>query len=154
MGTKLIDAPARVALVETEIQINAPRAQVYEAFVSDAANWFYESEESRPHRTAVLEPKLGGKFYMRDETGEKAGDENLLAIITLVRPGRKLRMKGDFTMPHAMIANVTIAFEDEGNGTRVSISHRMIGEFDDDLPAGFEEGWLDGLQKLKALVES
>jgi len=157
MGTKLIDTPARIAVIETAIEIAAPRDKVYDTFVNDIANWFYESEESRPHRTAVFEPTLGGKFYMRDDSGETAGDENLLAIVTLVRPGRKLRMKGDFTMPQAMIANATISFEDYpmdgGTGTRISISHRMMGEFEDDLPAGFEEGWLDGLQKLKALAE-
>ncbi|MFG0326157.1 MAG: SRPBCC domain-containing protein [Phycisphaerales bacterium JB037] len=152
MGTKLIDTPARIAVVETAIEIAAPRDKVYDAFVNDIGNWFYPDHEPG-NKTAHFEPTLGGKFYIRDETGEKKGDENLMAIVTLVRPGRKLRLKGDFTLPEAIVANVTIAFEDAGSGTKISISHRMMGEFEDDLPAGFEEGWLDGLQKLKALVE-
>ncbi|MGD1915555.1 MAG: SRPBCC domain-containing protein [Phycisphaerales bacterium] len=71
----------------------------------------------------------------------------------MLKPKRMIRLRGDCTMPSAFVANMTIAFEADGAGTRVSVEHRMAGEFDADLPAGFEEGWQDGLQKLKTLCE-
>lgn len=160
MPVKTIDQAPRIAEVQCEIVINAPRQKVWDAFINEPNNWFYPDHD-RAAKSTHLEPFLGGKMYLRDEVGDKAGDENLMAIVTLLRPGRKIRLKGDFTMPLAMVANATISFEDapgegEGSGgaTRVHVDHRMLGEFGDEDPAGFQEGWLDGLQKLKALVEA
>ncbi len=183
MPVTLSDRPARIALVECSIQIAASRKRCFRAFFRDVEDWFYESEESRKTRPARIEPKLGGRFFIESDNG----DRNLLANVTLIKRNREIRLRGDFTIPHAFIANVTIRFEDasppapppapppppEGSApssapraedadhedqpsrsTRISITHRMSGEFDDDLPKGFHEGWLDGLNKLKALVES
>ncbi len=150
MSTKTIEATPRTAIINLSIDIERDRESVFRAFLEDANDWFYESEEARKTNTTILEPKLGGRFYLRNET---TGDENLMAIVTMIKPNKKLRLKGDYTCPQAFIANVTVSFQDEGAGTRVEIEHRMMGEFSDDLPAGFDEGWLDGLQKLKAHVK-
>jgi DNA-binding transcriptional ArsR family regulator len=153
MSTKTLPSPARIASVQTEIVINAPRQRVYDTFMHRPGDWFYPDEASRRSKSMHLEPRVGGRFYMRDEEGVKKGDENLLAVITLMRPERKIRMSGDFTMPNALLANVTIAFEDAGTGTRVHIDHRMLGEFADGDPGEFEAGWRDGLEKLKRACE-
>ncbi|MCA9271651.1 MAG: SRPBCC domain-containing protein [Phycisphaerales bacterium] len=150
MSVKLTEAPARVAHVETEISINAKPGTVYTAFTEDFAEWFYESEESKKTRPAHFEAKLGGRVYVKDQNGK----ENMMATVNMIQPGKKMRLKGDFTMPQAFIANVTIEFHEDGAGTRVHISHRMAGEFYDEMPSEFEEGWQDGLQKLKQLVEA
>lgn len=150
MGTKFLEQGPRSAVVEVAIHVEAPRARVYAAFLHEPAAWFYESEQTKDTRPSVIEPVLGGKFFMR--TLEN-GDENLLAILTCIKKDRLIRLRGDCTMPNAFVANMTVRFLDEGSGTRVEIEHRMSGEFPDDLPAGFEEGWMDGLQKLKVLVE-
>lgn len=149
METKIGTEECRVAIVETAIQIAAPREKVFETFLSDAGEWFYESEASKKTGPVRIEPFVGGKFSIVYDNG----DENLLAMVTLIKKNKELRLKGDYTMPNAFIANVTVKFTDEGDGCTVAIHHRMAGEFDDDLPAGFEEGWQDGLNKLKALVE-
>ncbi len=151
MTNKTIDAAPRTALINLSIDIDRDRESVFRAFLEDANDWFYESEESRKTHTTILEPTLGGRFYIRTEA---TGDENLLANVTMIKPNRELRLKGDYTCPQAFIANVTVRFKDEGAGTRVEIEHRMMGEFSDDLPAGFDEGWLDALQKLKKHIES
>jgi len=71
----------------------------------------------------------------------------------MIKPNKAIRMRGDCTIPSAMVCNMTITFEETSGVTTVTVDHRMSGEFDDDLPAGFEEGWQDGLQKLKTLCE-
>jgi DNA-binding transcriptional ArsR family regulator/uncharacterized protein YndB with AHSA1/START domain len=150
MATKLIDTPARVAHVETEITINAKPETVYKAFVHDMQNWFYENEETKVSCPTICEERLGGRIYSKNQNGK----ENLLANITMIQPGKKMRIKGDFTMPHAFIANVMIEFNESGSGTTINLSHRMAGEFYEEMPSEFEEGWQDGLTKLKTLVES
>lgn len=140
-------------VVQTEITIDAPPQKVYDLFFDRAHDWFYESDEKRQTVKTIVERKLGGHFYFETKRPDGPPDQNVLGTITMLKPGRKIRMRGDCTIPNAFIANMTIAFEPSGNGTRVSVEHRMAGEYPDDLPAGFEEGWQDGLQKLKKLCE-
>lgn len=141
------------SVVQTEITIDASPTKVYDLFFDRPNDWFYESEENRKTQTTKAERKIGGHFYIETARPDGPPDHNVIGTITMLKPGRKIRMRGDCTVPNAFIANMTVAFEPAGNGTRVSIEHRMAGEFDDDLPAGFEEGWQDGLQKLKKLAE-
>lgn len=150
MGIKLLDQPARVAQVKCEIVIDAAREAVYRAWFDRTADWFYEKEPGLHDGASHCEEKMGGKFYM-DTPG---GGFNVLGELTMIKPGRKIRMRGDCTQPDAVVINMTIAFEDVPGGTRVTVDHRMAGEFSDAAPGEFEEGWMDGLTKLKALVES
>ncbi len=149
MGAKLLDTPARVAVVETAVEIAASREKVFDLFFEGAADWFYENEDSRTSQPARIERRVGGIFSMTYQNG----DENMLGWVTMIKEGKKVRLRGDCTMPGAVIMNMTVAFEDAGSGCRVSISHRMAGEFADSDPADFEAGWADGLSKLKALCE-
>lgn len=151
MTTQTINMSATV--VQTEITIDASPERVYDLFFERPNDWFYESEESRKTQTTIAERRIGGHFYLETKRPDGPPDENVIGTITMLKPGRKIRMRGDCTVPNAFIANMTIAFEPAGNGTRVNVEHRMAGEYDEDLPAGFEEGWQDGLQKLKALCE-
>ncbi|MFT5424095.1 MAG: DNA-binding transcriptional ArsR family regulator/uncharacterized protein YndB with AHSA1 [Phycisphaerales bacterium] len=153
MATEISQA-ARVAVITTEIQIDARVSTVFDSWFADAADWFYESEDSRATKKTVMQRLVGGRAYidLADSTGP--GDQNTMAIVTMIKTNREVRLCGDFTCPHAFIANVTIKFEEVGDGTAVRITHRMAGEFPDDYPAGFEEGWLDGLTKLKRLLEA
>ncbi len=150
MPHKVIDARARIAVVTTEIEINAPVSTVFAAWFDEPDQWFYENEEAKTERPTSCERRLGGHFYMQHADG----GFNSLGQITMIKSNKKIRMRGDCTMPWAVVMNMTIAFEESSGGTRVSVDHRMMGEFDDDAPAGFEEGWQDGLVKLKALLES
>ncbi|MCA9302556.1 MAG: SRPBCC domain-containing protein [Phycisphaerales bacterium] len=150
MGAKFIDTPARVAVSEIEIMIDAPKETVYRAWFDSPHDWFYENEDARKNRPTRCEERIGGRFYMELPNG----GFNVIGEFTMLKPNHKIRMRGDCTMPQAVLMNMTIAFEDVDGKTRVSIDHRMSGEIEDDFPEGFVEGWTDGLQKLKALVES
>lgn len=138
---------------ELSVDIDAKPEAVFDAWFDDCAAWFYESEETRAWQKAVMERRVGGRFYMENTGGPKPGKINLLAIVTMIEPGRKLRLRGDFTMPNAMTANATITFEQHNGGCRMLVEHRMVGECTMDDAKDFEEGWLDGMQKLKTLVE-
>lgn len=150
MGVKFSDRQIRTAHVLCEVTVNAPREVVYRAWFDDTPDWFFENEESRRKRPVRCEEKMGGRFYV-DLPG---GGFNMLAEITMIKPNDKIRLRGDCTIPDAFVANMTVSFEEAGAGTRVRVDHRMSGDFADDLPAGFDEGWTDGLTKLKRLVES
>jgi len=150
MSTKFLDGQPRAAVAVTQIDIEAGVERVYDAFLNEPHAWFYESEASREATPARCEPRLGGSFYME----YPGGGFNVLGQITMIKPNEKVRMRGDCTMPAAVIMNMTIEFQEIASGTRVIIEHRMSGEIEDAWPAEFEEGWHDGLVKLKALVET
>ena len=150
MSTKFLETQPRVAQSQTEITIDAPRSVVYRAWFDEPHNWFYESEDTKESKPTRCEERMGGRFYIELPDG----GFNVIGELTMIKPNHKIRMRGDCTMEKAVLMNMTISFEDAGEGTRVSIDHRMSGEIPDDFPEGFEEGWLDGLQKLKKLVES
>ncbi|MDF1808696.1 MAG: SRPBCC domain-containing protein [Phycisphaerales bacterium] len=150
MTTKLMEDAARVANAQIEIHISAPKEQVYRAWFDDIGSWFYENEETKVTNPTKIEEKLGGRCYMQLPDG----GFNVLGEITMIKPNKKIRMRGDCTMPAAVIMNMTIAFEEVDGGTRVHIDHRMAGEICDGMAEEFEEGWMDGLQKLKKLIES
>lgn len=150
MGVKLLDQPARVARVQCSVTIDAPRGTVFRAWFDDTRRWFFDNEEGIETTPFFCEERIGGRFYQELPNG----GFNVLAEVTMIKPGEKIRLRGDCTMPDAVLINMTVSFEDADAGTRVTVDHRMAGEFADDLPAGFEEGWADGLVKLKALVEA
>ena len=150
MGVKLLEQPPRVAHVVCEIEIEAPKDVVYRAWFDDVADWFYENEEAKKIRPTRCEEKIGGKFYLEYPNG----GFNIIGELTMIKKNEKIRMRGDCTAPEAFFANMTIAFEEKSGGTVVRVDHRMTGEFADSMPGEFEEGWMDGLTKLKALVES
>ena len=150
MSAKISDKPARIAHVQIQIDINAKKETVFAAWFEDTHKWFFETEADIQNRPTRCDRELGGHFYIELPDG----GFNALAQITMIKPNKSIRMRGDCTIPSAMVCNMTITFEEANGITTVKVDHRMSGEFDDDLPAGFEEGWADGLQKLKQLVES
>jgi len=149
MATKLLDQPARVAIVETAIEIDATRRRVFDAFFDGIADWFYENEQTRTASPTRIERRVGGHLSITYPNG----DENMIAWVTMIKEGHKVRLRGDCTIPNAFVANMTVTFEDAAKGCRVSVEHRMAGEFSDETPTEFEAGWADGLEKLKKLVE-
>lgn len=139
---------------ELSVDIDAEPSAVFDAWFDGCADWFYESEETRGWQKAVMERHVGGRFYMENTGGPKPGKINLLAFVTMIEPGRKLRLRGDFTMPNAMTANATVTFEEYNGGCRLLVEHRMVGECAEEDARCFEEGWLDGMNKLRSLVEA
>ncbi len=149
MSTKVTEQSARVANAQIEIMIDASKEAVYRAWFDDASMWFYDGESCDGNK-AHIEEKMGGFFYFQLPDG----GFNVLGQITMIKPNYKIRMRGDCTMPSAVIMNMTISFEEVEGKTRVSIDHRMAGEIEEGTEELFEEGWMDGLKKIKELVES
>lgn len=150
MPVKFIDKPARIALVQAQIDIKATKEAVFEAWFERTHEWFYEHAKDIQERPTRCERRLGGHFYLE----LPGGGFNALAQITMIKPNKAIRMRGDCTQPNAVVINMTITFEESGGVTTVKVDHRMAGEFEDDLPAQFEEGWTDGLTKLRALLQA
>src|SRR2546426_761327 len=72
----------------------------------------------------ILEPELGGRFY--EVNG--ADGSSLWATVTGVQKDRELRLTGPLGMTGAVHGVVTFALEDHAGGTKLSLSHHVLGE--------------------------
>lgn len=139
--------------VTASIEIATSPAAVFDAWFDECGVWFAGAGGPDAVQTAVMEKHVGGRFYFENIAGPKKGKVNLLAQVTMIEPGRKLRLRGDFTLPQALVANCTVTFENHGAGCQVTVEHRMFGECTAADAEGFRDGWLEGLQALKKMVE-
>src|SRR4029077_11422194 len=63
-----------IAPVRKSIRVNANQAHAFEVFTSGLGRWWPRTHTvgKPPMRTAVLEPRLGGRWYELSEDGSQA----------------------------------------------------------------------------------
>ncbi len=136
--------------IEQELVITAEPQQVFEALTTGVDAWWMQGFES-PHSTFHLEPVAGGRFY--EDFGQGRGSA-LYATVTYLEPNKKLRMTGPMGMRGPVMGTIAFDLVAEGNGTRLKLSHRVMGAVNDDDRETYTHGWQELLGKhLKRLVE-
>jgi len=96
-----------------------------------------------------LDPNLGGPF--RETWGQAGG--KLLATVTAVEPDRLLELTGPLHLG-VVFGVAEFRLEDDPDGTRLSFSHRGIGEVSPDVAEAFAGGWAELLgNRLRSFVE-
>jgi uncharacterized protein YndB with AHSA1/START domain len=141
--------PARVVRIEEEVVIAAAPAKVFAALTEDVGLWFWRGPKGTDPE-AVLEAQAGGRFYR--EWGE--GNTELYGVVGLIKRDRQLRLIGSIGVAHAISSVADFVLEEDGEATRVRLTHRISGEVVDAEVADFAEGWRDELASLKRFVET
>lgn len=136
--------------IEQEIVITAEPQHVFEALTTGVDAWWMQGFES-PHSTFHLEPMAGGRFY--EDFGQGRGSA-LYATVTYLEPGKKLRMTGPMGMRGPVMGTIGFDLVPEGDGTRLKLSHHVMGVVDDDDRETYTHGWQELLgEHLKRFVE-
>jgi DNA-binding transcriptional ArsR family regulator/uncharacterized protein YndB with AHSA1/START domain len=137
--------------IEQEVTINASPDRVFEALTNDISAWWgapYLMTETP--QAIILEPKVGGRLYELSGDAEGA----LYATVTLIRKNELVELTGPIGMSGAVHSVVSLTLEPRGEATVVKLSHRAIGEINEETQAGYGAGWQDLLgTRLKAFVE-
>ena len=151
--TRILDC--RIAIVELEIQIAAPRARVWKAIVDETSLWwrkdFYVGK--RP-KGMVFEPRVGGRMY--EDWGDGAGV--LWATVFSFAPEQWLDLRGEispaFGGPRTWQLHCEL--KDKGKGTHIQLIDSSIGKIDNEGAEAVRDGWemLFGEGGLKGFVES
>jgi uncharacterized protein YndB with AHSA1/START domain len=138
----------RSLLIEQEVQIDAAPDRVFTGLTSDVGKWW---DHSFANGEVRLDPRVGGRFEeMWNET-----DGALYATIVRIRRPELLLMTGPFGMSGAVQGAIEFTLEPRDGGTVVRLSHRAIGELDDDTEAAYTTGWGRLLaNRLKPFVET
>jgi uncharacterized protein YndB with AHSA1/START domain len=151
MSLAIKPAPVRKTLT-----VAASPSRAFEVFTAGFDRWWPRSHSigESPLKTAVIEPRQGGRWFGRLENGTEAAWGDVLAW----EPPRRLvlawRIGADWQYDPELLTEVEVIFTPEGEGTRVDFEHRHLermGEGAEAVRASFEsEGGWTGLLKMFA----
>jgi len=123
--------------IELEVTIAAPRERVFRAFTKEISLWWPFRIRKEQAKELVLEPEIGGRLYESWGNGEGI----LWGTVHQYRKNERFDLVGQIGMARLAYSFVSFAFEDDGNGTRVKLSHRGIGELDAVAEQEYGHGW-------------
>jgi uncharacterized protein YndB with AHSA1/START domain len=135
--------------IRQQVLIRAQPERVFESLL-DVSGWFARHVSSEP-AALVLEPHVGGRF--REEFNDQ-GDGALFAHVTLLQRNRRLRLYGPLGMDAPVVGVIDFTLEESVDGTVLHLTHRAVGELDEERMASYDAGWRELLhERLKPLVE-
>ena len=144
------------APVRKTLSVATTPARAFEVFTAGFDRWWPRSHSigESPLKTAVIEPRQGGRWFGLLENGIEAEWGDVLAW----EPPRRLvlawRIGANWQYDPDLLTEVEITFTPEGEGTRVDFEHRHLermGEGAETVRASFEsEGGWTGLLKMFA----
>lgn len=95
----------------------------------------------------VLEAWPGGRWFR--DLGSGTG--HLWGHVQVIKPPTLLEITGPMFMSYAVASHFSLRVVEVPGGSRVSLSHRILGEMDPEHREGATEGWkmfLDGIADL------
>jgi uncharacterized protein YndB with AHSA1/START domain len=150
-----------IAPVRKSIRVNASPTHAFEVFTSGLGRWWPRDKGigKMPMKAAVMEPRLGGRWY---ELAEDGTETNVGKIIVWEPPHRFV-MTWDINSqwkPDTTIGSeIEVKFiPDGGNATRVELEHRkfeqMGAEQGETMRNAVDGGWPGMLERFKTEAET
>ena len=148
-------------LVRKSVVVNAPIAHVFAVFTQRQDEWWPRAHHIGPREnfTAVLEPRVGGRWYERGDDGSECPWGRVLAW----EPPHRLLLSWEidavFKPDSRDPSEVEVRFTAEGSErTRVDLEHRKLERFGDKaeiMRAMFDgpTAWAETLQAMRWVAE-
>jgi uncharacterized protein YndB with AHSA1/START domain len=145
----------KIAPVIKSIRVNATPAHAFEVFTSGLDRWWPRDHGigKKPMKAAVMETRLGGRWYELAEDGSQA----TVGKIIVWEPSRRFVMTWDINSqwkPDATVrSEVEVRFILDGaNATRVELEHRkfeqMGAEAGESMRKDVDRGWPGMLERF------
>jgi uncharacterized protein YndB with AHSA1/START domain len=145
------------APVKKTLTVAATPQKAFEVFTAGFDRWWPRSHSigEAPLKTAVIEPRRGGRWYGLLENGTEAEWGDVLAWEPPERLLLAWRIGADWKYDPDLLTEVEVLFTPEGEGTRVNFEHRLLenmGAEGEGARASFdsEGGWGGLLQMFAA----
>ncbi len=133
--------------IHKEIDINAPVEIAFEALLEQLGPKS-EMLDAKP-MPMKIEPWPGGRWYR--DLGKNSG--HLWGHVQVIKPPKLLEVCGPLPMSFAAINHVQYRLTEQGAGTRLSLTHRAMGEIPPEHRDGMPKGWEYILKKIRELAE-
>jgi uncharacterized protein YndB with AHSA1/START domain len=150
----------KIAPVSKSIRVNAAPAHAFEVFTSGLGRWWPRDKGigKLPMKTAVMETRLGGRWYELSEDGS----ETPVGKIIVWDPPRRFVMTWDINSqwkPDATVnSEVEVRFIPDGNATRVELEHRKFEqmgiEAGESMRKDVDGGWPGMLERFRQQAEA
>jgi len=141
------DLPEKYLLhVQKHVDIEAPLAVAFEAMLEQLG-----PAQDTPHgpMPMKLEAWPGGRWYR--DLGNNNG--HFWGHIQVIKPPTLLEVTGPLFMSYAAISHVQYRLAQQGQGTRLTLVHRAIGEISPEHRDGVNKGWEHMLAGMKSRAE-
>ncbi|HEY1962576.1 MAG TPA: SRPBCC family protein [Rhizomicrobium sp.] len=122
-SSKIAAAPVRKSIV-----VKAPQARAFEVFTARFASWWPKSHHigSAEMAEAIIEPRMGGRWYERGVDGSECDWGEVLAWEPPSRVVLSWRINAQFKLDASLDSAVEVRFIAENAATtRVELEHRI-----------------------------
>ena len=151
----------KIAPVRKSIRVNATQARAFDVFTSGLGRWWPRDHGigNKPMKAAVMETRLGGRWYELAEDGTQAN----VGRIIVWEPPQRFVMTWDINShwkPDTTISSeVEVRFIADGaNATRVELEHRkfeqMGAEAGESMRKDVDGGWPRLLELFRTEAEA
>lgn len=153
-------ATITIAPVRKSIRVKASQSHAFEVFTSGLGGWWPRTHTvgKPPMRTAVMEPRLGGRWYELSEDGSEAD----VGKILVWEPPHRFVMSWDLNsawQPDTMVGSeVEVRFVADGSdATIVELEHRKFErlgpEGGESMRKDVDGGWPTLLESFRQAAE-
>jgi hypothetical protein len=141
------DLPEKYLLhVQKHIDIDAPLAVAFEAMLEQLGPGNDTPYGPMPMK---LEAWPGGRWYR--DLGNNVG--HFWGHVQVIKPPTLLEVSGPLFMSYAAVSHVQYRLTQQGQGTRLTLVHRAIGEISPEHRDGVNKGWEHMLAGMKSIAE-
>ncbi len=146
-GTSVKQEQIQTLLIQQEIEIAAPIETAWEA-VLDQMGPKSEMPDGKPF-PFKLEAWPGGRFYR--DLGNSSG--HLWGHVQVIKPPKLLEIWGPMMMSYPAVNHLQYRLTSEGETTRLQLTHRAMGVFDEQHREGMTQGFAFWVKRMKDLAE-
>ncbi len=147
MSVSDVEQEIQTLTISREIEIAAPIEIAFEAMLEEIGPGG-EMPGGKPF-PMVIEPWPGGRWYR--DLGDNAG--HLWGHVQVIKPPTLLELCGPMFMSYPGLNHVQYRLTAEGDGTRLKITHRALGQIPQEVREGAGEGWEHGLKRIREIAE-
>ena len=142
-----------IAPIKRSVAVKVPPARAFDLFTSQMGQWWPKGRTigAEPHTAIVVEPRVDGRWFERDESGHETPWGRVLAW----EPPSRLLLgwqinrlaSGKFGFDAGLLTEVEVRFAPaDAGGTVVTLQHRQLERFGAEaakLGEAISGGWSD-----------
>lgn len=149
------------APVRRSVRVNTSPERAFEVFTAGMSRWWLKTHKigATAMTEAIVEPRVGGRWFERDEDGTECEWGHVLAWEPPSRLVLAWQVAASWQFDPELLTEVEVRFIPDGEGTtRVELEHRHLERFGDQAEATRASldspgGWSGLLEAFKAVAD-